>query len=103
MKKILSLIVLSGAALALAGCGNKGGSRDDYNTGSGGASNTYNSHGTTNNYQGGARSPDGVNTGTGSSGNNSSLKARDQSGVNNSSENGTQPNDPKRTNSVPEK
>jgi len=95
--KILSVIVLSGAALALAGCGNQGGSSDEYNTGSGASSNTYDRYGITNNYQGGALSPAGINTGDGYNTNFPGFGTNHHGNATNA-----QPIDPERTNNVPE-
>ena len=62
--KTLSVIVLFSAALALAGCANKGGSSDPYNTGPGADSSAnYNRSAATNNYQGGAFTSGGANSG----------------------------------------
>lgn len=56
--KTLNVILLSGVVLALAGCGNQGGSTDPYDTESGATSNTnYNPRSATNDYQGSAMSP----------------------------------------------
>lgn len=92
MKK-LNVILLSGVVLALAGCGNQGGSSDPYNTESGTTSNTnYHRRSVTNDYQGGARSPSRINTGVDYSTNYPGLGTNDQSLT----------IDPTRTNSVPE-
>ena len=62
--KELIVIVLSGAALALAGCKPGGGSTDQYNTTTGATSSTnYDWNSATNNYQGGAISPGDTNSG----------------------------------------
>jgi len=104
--KILNVIVLSGVALALAGCGNQGGSSDQYNTGSGAESNTYDRYGLTNNYQGGARSPGRINTGDGYITNYPGLGTNDQGSATNSRaieiEDGGQPIITDRTNNVEE-
>jgi hypothetical protein len=68
MKKFL---IMAGAALLLAGCNreNAGGTSDQYGTGSSGATSTnYNSAvAADSNAQGGATSPGGTNSATGSS------------------------------------
>lgn len=97
MKK-LSVILLSGVVLALAGCGNQGGSSDEYDRSSGASSNTYDRYGITNNYQGGARSPDRINTSTDYSTNYPAPGTNDQSSATNS----PLPIDPERTNNTPE-
>ncbi len=98
--KILNVILLSGVVLALAGCGNQGGSTDPYDTESGATSNTnYNPRSATNDYQGSARSPDRINTGVDYGTN---YPANDQGGATNSYKNGGQSIDPQRTNNVPE-
>lgn len=57
MKK-LNVLLLSGVVLAVAGCGNQGGSRDQYDTGYGTGSKTnYDQRSVTNDYQGSAMSP----------------------------------------------
>lgn len=92
MKK-LSLILLSGVALALAGCGNKGGSNDPYTTESGTTSNTnYDQGSVTNDYQGGSLSPGGSDRGVVYGTNYPGQGTNDQS----------QPMDPERTNNVPQ-
>lgn len=102
--KQLHVILISGFVLVLAGCGSQGGSKDQYNTGSGAASNTDDPVGKTNDYQGGASSPSGANTGTGYSTNYPKLGTNGQGGATNSGVlgDGSQPIDAKRTNNVPE-
>jgi outer membrane lipoprotein SlyB len=73
MKKLI-VIVLASATLALAGCGNQGGSSDQYNTTTGAASSTNHNWDTiTNDYQGGALSPGYTNDGVGASTNYQGL------------------------------
>jgi len=79
MKKC-SVIVLSSAALALAGCGNQGGSTDQYNTKSGTSSSTNRDlNSTTNNYEGGTFGR--PLSGAGSSANSRGLDTNDQGGA----------------------
>lgn len=95
MKK-LSVILLSSVVLALAGCGNQGGSSDQYNTDSGSVSNTsYNRGSNTNDYQGGALSPGRIDSGARYSTNYPGRGTNDQGG-------GGQLFDAERTNNVPE-
>ena len=57
MKK-LSVLLLSGVAFAVAGCGNQGGTSDQYNTDSGTTSNpSYDRRSVTNDYQDNALRP----------------------------------------------
>lgn len=91
--KTLSVIVLSSSALALAGCGNQGGSSDQYNRDSGSVSNTsYNRGSITNDYQGGSLSPGRIDADVRYSTNYPGLGTNDQNLT----------IDPERTNSVPE-
>lgn len=81
--KIISVIVLSSAALALAGCGKQGGASDPYNTDSGAASYTnYNRGRITNDYQGNANDPGSINIGARASTNNYGVLTNDQGGAN---------------------
>ena len=97
--KTLSVIVLFSAALALAGCANKGGSSDPYNTGPGADSSAnYNRSAATNNYQGGAPGLASTNTGAGYSTNYPGLGTNYDQGRGTNS----QPIDPDRKNNVPD-
>ena len=103
MKK-LSVLLLSGVVVALAGCGNQGGSKDQYNTDSGAASNTnYDRRIVTNDYQGSANSPGRVNIGAGSSTNNYGVLTNDQGGASSPSgrASGVESGEPTSTNDVP--
>jgi hypothetical protein len=98
MKK-LSAILFGSAALVLAGCdNNKGGSSAESST-------NYHGITLTNNYKGGALSPDSINTGAGSSTNSPAADTNDQGAAVSprTLDGGGQPIDPNSTNAVPEK
>ena len=78
--KTLSVILLSGFVLALAGCGNQGGSSDPYKTESGTTSKpNYDRRSVTNDYQGSALSPGRSDAGVIYSTNYPGLGTNDQS------------------------
>lgn len=92
MKK-LSVILLSGVVLALAGCGNQGASSDPYTTDYGTTSSTnYDRGSVTNDYQGRALSPGRRDAGIIHSTNYPGLDTNDPSLT----------IDPTRTNNVPQ-
>ena len=102
MKKF-TIIVLSSAALALAGCdNNKGGSSDQYDTGSGASTNVPAAD---TNAQGAATSPGHFRVGAGS-GTSYPVGDTNSQGAATSPrtfDGGGQPVDPKSTNAVPNK
>lgn len=102
--KTLYLILFSGVVLALAGCGNQGGSSDDYNRGSGSASQSNYDRGSfTNNHQGGALSPGRSEGGVIQSTNYPGFGNDGQTSPTNSdNQNGGRPLDAQRTNNLPE-
>lgn len=103
--KQLSVLLLSGVVLALAGCGNQGSSSDPYNTDSGTTSTpNYNRLSVTNEYQGNVLNPDRRDAIDMSSTNYPGWVTNDQNSATNSRpiESRSQPIDPERTNNVPE-
>ena len=104
--KNLIVSVLSGATLVLAGCGNQGGSSDQYDTSSGAASFTnYQRKTVTNDFQTDPLGSGRINDSRENSRNSPAVNTNEQSGANSprNLESPAPSSEPKSTNNVPEK
>jgi hypothetical protein len=103
MKKLI-VSVLSGATLVLAGCGNQGGSSDQYDSSSGAASFTNNQRNTiTNDFQADPLGSGRINDSREHSRSSPAVNTNEPGGVNSprSLENPSPSTEPKGTNNVP--
>jgi hypothetical protein len=99
MKKLI-VSVLSGATLALAGCGNQGGSSDQYTTSSGAVSFTnYQRNTITNDFQGDPLGSGRINDSREHNRNSPAVNTNEQGGAN--SPRALPLTEPKGTNNVP--